>query len=197
MRFTRAAVLVMLFAAPVGARSTVIVVQINGAPAVERNGKAEPLQPGTALELGDIVTTDAQSKVRIVLADDSVLTVGPKTRVAVDEFVVEESGRKGRLRVLAGTFKIAIARLLSGNTDYEIRTPTAVVGVRGTVVWGSVELDAVCSLDGNVEVRSLTDDAPAALTAGECVRQMGRGAPQPHKPSAEELKGYLKAVTLD
>lgn len=111
--------------------------------------------------------------------------------------MLEAQGRSARLRVLAGTFKIAIAKLISGKTDYEIRTPTAVIGVRGTVVWGDVAIDAVCSLDGKVEVRSLADPEAAELTAGQCVRQMGRGAPQRHTPTAAELEGYLKAVTLD
>jgi hypothetical protein len=198
MKIMRIIVLLALLAAPAPGRSPAVVVEINGAPIIERNGKTQSLQSGTALELGDILVTDTQSKIRIALADDSVLTLGPRTRVALDSFVLEATGRKGRLRVLAGTFKVAIAKLVSGgDTDYEIRTTTAVIGVRGTVVWGDVELDAVCSLDGDVQVRSLVGTDTAALKAGECVRQMGRGEPQPHKPTAAELEGYLKGVTLD
>ena len=197
MKLAYTTALIVLVAASAVARSGVVVVQINGAPAVERKGKPEVLRPGDSLGLGDVVSTDAESKVRIVLADDSVLTIGPTTRLSIDELVVEAEGRKGRLQVFAGSFKLAISKLLSGKTDYEIRTPTAVVGVRGTIVWGDVELDSVCSLDGKVEVRSLSVDKPAALSAGECVRQMGRGAPQSHKPTAKELEGYLQAVTLD
>ncbi len=189
--------LLALIAAPAAARSPGVVAQINGKPAVERNGKTEVLQPGATLEVGDVLVTDAQSKIRIVLADDSVLTLGPKTRLAVDAFTLHAKGRQGRLRALAGSFKIAIAKLLSGQTDYEIRTTTAVIGVRGTIVWGDVELDSICSLDGSVEVRSLVGTETAKLVAGQCVRQMGRGEPQPHTPSATELEEYLKAVTLD
>ena len=174
-----------------------VVVQINGAPQVERSGNTQALQPGASLDRGDVVITDGQSKARIVLADDSVLTVGPKSRITIESIEVEPKGRIGRLQVIAGSFKIAISKLLSGTTDYEIRTPTAVVGVRGTIVWGDTELDSVCALDGKVEVRSIRGGAQAEITAGQCVQRMGLGSPVPVKPSPAELETYLKAVTLD
>lgn len=197
MTLRHAAALIALLAAPAGARAPAIVVQIEGAPAVERSGTREPLQPGASLQLNDVIITGADAKVRVVLGDDSVLTVGPSSRVVLDEMLIGSGAQHGRLRVLAGTFKIAIATLLSAKTDYEIRTPTAVVGVRGTVVWGDIELDAICALDGKVEVRTLAGTDTAALTAGECVRNMGRGALESHKPTAAELERYLQSVTLE
>ena len=175
-----------------------MVVRVNGAPTVQRAGKTERLKRGDSVSTGDVIETDANSKAKVLLNDDSVLAIGPKSRVNVSDFVLDPSGRNVRLQVLAGRFKIAIAKFFGGRTDYEIRTPTAVAGVRGTVLWGDTDLDAICALDGNIEVRPRTGaGAPAQLGAGECVGQMAAGKTAPLKPTADELAAYLKEVTLD
>jgi len=175
-----------------------LVARINGAPTVQRAGKSEMLKRGSSVFTGDVIETDASSKVKLVLNDDSVLAIGPKSRINVSDFVLDPQGRHVRLQVLAGRFKIAIAKFFGGSTDYEIRTPTAVAGVRGTVLWGDTDLDAICSLEGSIEVRPLTGaGAPAQLGAGECVNKMATGKTAPLKPTAEELAAYLKEVTLD
>ena len=156
------------------------------------------LKRGSSVFTGDVVETDATSKAKILFADDTVLAIGPKSRVNISDFVLDANGRTVRLRVLAGRFKVAIAKFFGGQTDYEIRTPTAVAGVRGTVLWGDTDLDAICALEGNIEVRPRTGaGAPAQLSAGECVGQMAAGKTTPLKPTAAELAAYLKEVTLD
>lgn len=179
------------------ATPTAVVVQINGAPTVERAGKTQPLQAGASLNSGDAVLTDDQSKVRILLADDSVLIVGPKSRLIIERLDLRADARNGRLQVLAGSFKIAISKWLTGPTDYEIHTPTAVAGVRGTIVWGDIGLDSLCALDGKIEVRSRVGGAATNLNAGQCAQKMGIGSPVPLEPSAADLAKYLKAVTLE
>jgi hypothetical protein len=175
-----------------------LVVRVNGAPTVQRAGKTEMLKRGDSVFTADVIETDAGSKIKVLLNDDSVLAIGPKSRVNLSDFVVDATSRSVRLQVLAGRFKIAIARFFGGHTDYEIRTPTAVAGVRGTVLWGDTELDAICALEGKIEVRPLTGaGAPAQLSAGECVSQMASGKTATLKPTAEELAAYLKEVTLD
>ena len=175
-----------------------LVARINGAPTVQHAGKTELLKRGSSVMTGDVIETDASSKAKILLTDDSVLAIGPKSRVNVSDFALDSNGRTVRLQVLAGRFKIAIAKFFGGQTDYEIRTPTAVAGVRGTVLWGDTDLDAICALEGNIEVRPRTGAAaPARLGTGECVNQMAAGKTAPLKLSAEEMAAYLKEVTLD
>jgi hypothetical protein len=175
-----------------------LVARINGAPTVQHAGKTEPLKRGSSVFTGDVIETDANSKAKIVLNDDSVLAIGPKSRVEVSDFTLEAGGRNVRLQVLAGRFKSAFDKIVAGSTDYEIRTPTAVAGVRGTVLWGDTDLDAICALEGNIEVRPRTGaGAPAQISAGQCVSQMAAGKTASLKPTAEELAAYLKEVTLD
>src|SRR5262249_14437186 len=146
------------------------VVRINGAPRLQQGSKTEHLNPGSAVPLDSIVETDEKSKVEIRLADDSILTIGPKSRLTLREFALKPESRRARLEVLVGRFRLAIAPFLTGSSDYEVHTPTAVAGVRGTVLWGDTVVDAICALEGHVEVRPLgITIPPAQLAAGQCV----------------------------
>ena len=190
--------LLALVAVPAHGADPAVVVRTNGAPTVERAGKGQPLRPSDTVAIGEVVVTDASAKVKLVLADDSVLVIGPQSRIVLDDLVLSADRRTVKLRVPAGRFKIAMARFFGNASDYEVRTPTAVAGVRGTVLWGDTTLDAICALDGHIEVRALSGNgAPAQLTAGECVGQMAAGKTAPLKPSAADLAAYLKEVTLE
>jgi hypothetical protein len=174
------------------------VARVNGTPTVQRGGTSAPLQRGDTLQRGDVIDTDERSKVKILFADDSVLDVGPRSHLSVDEFVLDADNRSVRLQVLVGRFKIAIAKFFGAHSDYEIRTATAVAGVRGTVLWGDTDLDTICALEGTITVRSLkTSRTPARVAAGHCVGQMSAGRTTPLKPSAHDLAAYLKEVTLE
>jgi len=173
-----------------------MVAGISGAPTVTRAGAAQPLKRGDSIAVGDRISTDATARVKILLSDDSVLSIGSQTEVVIDELLLSGPSRTAKLRVLVGRFKLAIAAWFGGPTDYEIATPTAVAGVRGTVLWGDTTLDAICALSGTVEVKTVKGNANATLGAGQCVTKMAAGETQPLVPSADDLARYLKEVSL-
>lgn len=174
------------------------VAQINGAPTVARAGTTAALVRGATVQMGDLIETNDTSKAKLLFRDDSVLAIGPRSRVTVEAFRTQSDGRTARLRVLAGRFKLAIAKYFEGPTDYQVLTPTAVAGVRGTVLWGDTNLDAICALDGSVRVRALkAKGAPTKLAEGTCVHEMAAGKTTPLKPNPAEMAAYLKEVTLE
>ena len=173
------------------------VARINGAPTIVRGGASGPLEVGAAVSPGDRISTDEHSKVKLLLVDDSVLAIGPQSQVIIDELALRSESRTGRLRVLVGRFKLAIAEWLGGRSDYEVQMPTAVAGVRGTVLWGDTQLDTICALRGTVEVRTLAGTRVATLEHGHCESQMGSGHSKPLTPSREDLDKYLREVTLE
>jgi hypothetical protein len=189
---------ILLASAAAFAGDAGLVVKVLGTPQLERDHGTRPLKAQDALVPGDVVVTDRRSRVKILLADDSVLTIGSSSRLVLEELLVTTRARSAALRVLAGRFKLAIAAFFGATSDYRVFTPTAVTGVRGTVLWGDTVLDAICSLDGEVMVRSLaTDGEPVRLSGGQCVRGMRGGPPQPFAPTADEIAGYLREVTIE
>lgn len=187
---------VLLFAAPAWAAEIGLVGGLAGDVVLWRAGKAYRVNRGNALQAADELETRADGKVRVLFKDDSVLTVGPRSRVKLAGYDITGDNRSFSLDVVKGRFKIAVAKWFLGATDGKIQTPTAVAGVRGTVVWGDTELDAICALEGEVEVKSQKAGAAKGLKAGDCVAKMGEGKTEPIAPSAEDLRKFLSEVTL-
>ena len=112
-----------------------IVKRIKGKAAIERAGKIIPVALGTAVEVGDVVTTDAAGGVGIVLNDNSLVSLGPKSRYTLERFAFDT-------KTHAGTFASSLARgslaMVSGKLAKQspdavlVRTPSTLLGVRGT-----------------------------------------------------------------
>jgi hypothetical protein len=100
-------------------------------------GKVKVIQ-GDAVFRDEGVTTDANSSAKLILKDDTNLTLGPNSSVKLDRFIYSGAGQPGTIviHLAKGAF-----RLSTGNADktsYEITTPTAAIGVRGTEFFVSV-----------------------------------------------------------
>lgn len=173
------------------------VVGVEGEPRISRGDQSTTLKRFHTIRVGDVISTDAQSKVKLLLRDDTILTVGPSSRFHVERLVLNEERRSLQIRVTVGRFKASIQKFFGGLSDVQVFTPTAVAGVRGTILWGDTDVDAMCSLEGTIEVRSLlSDDPPAFLPAGQCVSGMGQGQTAPLAPTPEQLAEFLDQVTL-
>jgi len=147
---------------------------------------------------GDRLETGAGGKVQVTLADHSVVAIGSGTTLVVSELLLEGGNRTGRLSVAIGKFWLHVTQWKKGESNYEIATPNAVAGVRGTTLWGDTGVDAICALDGTVEVRSLKAAglAPATLTTGNCASALSQGKLEPLAPSKETVAGYLAEVLI-
>jgi hypothetical protein len=175
-----------------------LVVATTGNPTVTRAGASHALRRSDRVYRSDTIDTDANAKAKILLSDDSVLAIGVSSHVRISEFVLTSDDRAVQLNVLAGRFKLAVAKFFGGRSQYQVFTPTAVAGVRGTVLWGDTTLDLICNLDGSLEVRSAAGESSLTqLKAGECASQMGKGKVVTVTPTSEDLARYLREVALD
>jgi hypothetical protein len=100
----------------------------------ELSGAAGPLSAGDSVYRNEVVRTGADSLAKLVFLDSTNLAVGPTSRVVLDRFVYE--GESGAEKVAVGLAK-GVFRFTTGTLDkkaYTITTPTAAIGVRGTVL---------------------------------------------------------------
>lgn len=100
----------------------------------ELGGAAAPLSAGDSVFRNEVVRTGADSLAKLVFLDSTNLAVGPTSRVVLDRFVYE--GDAGSEKVAVGLAK-GVFRFTTGTLDkkaYTITTPTAAIGVRGTVL---------------------------------------------------------------
>ncbi len=92
-------------------------------------GRSMRLSPGDAVYFDELLTTGASSRGKFVFSDRTNLQMGPSSRVKLDNFVY--SGRSGAtFGVAKGAFRFVSAP--GEHKGYEVRTPTATIGVRGT-----------------------------------------------------------------
>jgi hypothetical protein len=88
------------------------------------------------LQAGDWLRTGMGSKAKVVLNDDTVLSLGEDTEVAVETLVagstVASVGEPTTLRMLRGKMRTRVGKGFGADTKLEVHTPTAVVGVKGT-----------------------------------------------------------------
>jgi hypothetical protein len=100
----------------------------------ELSGAAAPLSVGDSVYRNEVVRTGTDSLAKLIFLDSTNLAVGPTSRVVLDRFVYEGDQSTGKVAV--GLAK-GLFRFTTGNLDkkaYTISTPTAAIGVRGTVL---------------------------------------------------------------
>jgi ferric-dicitrate binding protein FerR (iron transport regulator) len=115
--------------------------QAIGSTALSRNqvtrelaGASGALAVGDSVYLNEAVRTGADSLAKLVFVDSTNLSVGPTSRVVLDRFVYEgdPSGQKVAVGLAKGLFRFTTGTL--DKKAYTINTPTAAIGVRGTVL---------------------------------------------------------------
>ena len=140
---TRIAALAFAIALPAGLAQSADGIGVTSAAQnhVEgvMNGQTTPLKVGSAVYQNQHVRTGAASTAQLLFRDQTSLSVGPSSDVTLDKFVYDPSRNTGDMVVSAtrGAF-----RFVSGTQqphNYQVHTPVATIGVRGTVVDGIVD----------------------------------------------------------
>lgn len=102
--------------------------------------------------------------------DDSRLTMGPKSKVLVDEFVFNPTSTTGNalIKISAGTLRWVTGSMPKGKTV--IKTPTATLTLRGTDVLVHVHPDGTTDTvvyDGIVDNHNDLTDTNTVMSAGD------------------------------
>jgi hypothetical protein len=114
-----------------------IVKSALGEVEIARSGATIQAEPNLKLYEGDVVRTGPHGKVGLILEDDTVISLGQNSRLAIEHFTFQPSEKRLSLvvRLFQGTASFIcgqIARLAPNSVHIE--TPHATVGVRGTHV---------------------------------------------------------------
>jgi hypothetical protein len=110
------------------------VKTVKGTVYVERQGRRELALVGTGVRQADIVVTGPDGAVGITLADDTLLSAGPNSVLAIERFVYE-ANQPGSLEAALskGTLAVVSGRIAKQAPDaMRVKTPAAILGVRGT-----------------------------------------------------------------
>jgi len=164
------ALALLLLALPLTARADEVIgkiTRLTGTATLIRQAVTSPIKAavGMPVQLGDHIKTDAASMLRIELKDGSILTMGEKADLNLDrfEFDPNQETRSASFKVDLGKVRVFAKDLLKfKKKDFEIRTPTAVVGVRGTLflVWVEEGVTHVACFENKIQVSSYLEGRP-------------------------------------
>jgi len=106
-----------------------------GQVTVQRGGQALPATPGTRLVTGDELRTGADGSVGVTMSDNSILSAGPNSRLALDRYAFDTTTHQGRFdtSLKQGTLAVISGKIAKQSPEaMTVRTPAAILGVRGT-----------------------------------------------------------------
>lgn len=109
-------------------------VGVNPDASAIRGGITKTLVVGTDVQVGERIVTGTAGLVQIIFTDQTRLVVGPGSSLVIEKYLLRgnETAEKLTINALSGTFRFATGK--SPKSAYEINTPTATIGVRGTGV---------------------------------------------------------------
>ena len=122
-------------AAPVLADSVGQVKVSSGAVSIERAGQRLPGPVGTNIEASDNIVTGADGSAGITFVDNSRLSVGPNSTLAISRFNFNPTTHEGNFdtSLKRGTLSVISGKLAKRSPDaMTVTTPSTILGVRGT-----------------------------------------------------------------
>jgi hypothetical protein len=151
------------------------------------------LETGARVHRNEVIRTGPQAQAELKLDDNTKLALGPETELRLDEYAVGSGASapsigmkfiKGTLRFLTGS---------NASESYKIETPSATIGVRGTVfdVYIGPSGDTFVLLHkGEVEVCSQKRTCRPHKNRGRVVQATALGVvSQPMKWTANLVRG--------
>ena len=109
---------------------------------VDRSGQALPGDVGLRLQPSDVIRTGATGSVGIAMSDNSLLSAGPNSILSLDRFAYDATTQHGQFdaSLRKGSLAVISGRIAKQSPDaMTVRTPSAILGVRGTEFAVSVE----------------------------------------------------------
>ena len=158
---------------PLAAQATAVgrFVQVEGSVDLMKGGKAPavPVKVQDEVQQGDAVRTKSLSRAQIRFVDDTVLTLAPESRVAIDEYVYDasKSQRQATVEVFRGMVHFLVSKILqTEKPDFIMKTHTGVLGVRGTGWYAQLTplSTDIYNEHGTTQVQNLFPEVPGIVT---------------------------------
>ncbi len=189
--------LLLLVSSPQAAELAGRSVASIGEVALEREGLRRPLQVNEALLVGDTLHTGRDSQVKLLLEDEAVVRLGAESQLTLSALAATAPEHPTRLDLARGRLRAFVSHAPAAHAAerFEVRTPSAIAGVRGTdfeVL--TVNPTFVRVFYGSVMVRPLGGGPGLLLLPNQYVRvdsERGTGEAHPIDPGTP-LEGPIQ-----
>lgn len=178
-------------AEPVAKKPVGTVLSSIGDVSVFREKLENPLKVGQSVFNEDIIMTSENGKAKIIFMDKSTISVLPKSKTLIQHNGKVENS-KTLLDLMYGTIRSSVTHNEKNKIHFEVKTPSAVAGVRGTdfitTYYESSKITKVQTLEGAVELRAASGEHKVLVPAGHFASYV---IDQDHNSDA---KGSMKYV---
>jgi hypothetical protein len=174
------------FATEVGAAAGRVDFATTGATISGPDGRQRPLARGTELDKGDTIRTGDNARAQIRFADGAYVSLQPNTEFAIKDYNFDgktDGSERGFFALARGAMRTVTGLIGRVNKNrYQISTPTATIGIRGTGGLISVLNDGSTLVNGTSGIWTLTNpsgtiDVPAGIT--------GKAPAAPNQPPTQ------------
>lgn len=172
------------------------ITSVIGEATVTRGNLVSQAVVGFSLESKDIIKTSVNSKVRIRLNDDSLISLGQKSALSIDNYIFDANNPQlgeSNLNFFDGAFKSVTGKIGKINPQrVKLKTKSANIGIRGTTIVGN-QTTIACT-EGMITVSSL-EGQEVVVTVGQITDTLANQAPtMPRNYESTEIKTIEKEL---
>ena len=125
----------LAFAAASYANDVGQIKNLRGTVHVERDGQKLAAAPGMSVRQSDVLVTGADGSVGVTFLDNSLLSIGPGSALAIDRYSFDSTTHDGQFdaSLKRGTLAVVSGRMVKRSPEaMRVHTPSSIMGVRGT-----------------------------------------------------------------
>jgi hypothetical protein len=133
---------------------------LNGKANVIRDNHKISVDVGFKLNKNDIVKTAKNTKMQLIFKDDTIITLGQKTQIKINDYLFDEINPKVDLGLKNGIMKTLTGKIGKiAPKRFKIKTKNALIGIRGTffILENKNNVVKITMLDGATSFTSLDD----------------------------------------
>jgi ferric-dicitrate binding protein FerR (iron transport regulator) len=162
-----------------------------------------PLAIHQSIFTKDTIETSGQSKIKALFQDDTILTMGPQTRVEIVEYLhdSDQHVRHMTVKLMHGTVRILVGRAFTGlGSTFVVQAGTTSIIANATycVVWSNEQGTGVANIGTSGAASFMAGDRRVVLEPGfYAMAQVGKppSAPEPMKGKTPSATGHAIVET--
>lgn len=192
---------IFLFQFKVFAASNVGIVLVQkGVAVVSENNVPTQLKVGSKINEGAQIKTGPEGFLKIVMNDKNVIVVTASTQMTINSYKLKQSVD---IKLDAGSLRHQVMQKYDGvKNKYEVKTPIAVIGVRGTDFISEYDTDkketVLCTLEGKSWFKADNNEKIIQTEKNEFIRyKADSGEPAKKTVNPEWLTKALLKHAID
>ncbi|MFP5461765.1 MAG: FecR domain-containing protein, partial [Gammaproteobacteria bacterium] len=204
-RLAAIAALALGFAALPALAADAVFLVVSGEVKVARSGEPArgAARSGDELRSGDLIVTSQDGRAQLRFSDGAIVSLQPGTEFRIDDYRFDPQEQRGFFSLLRGAMRTATGAIGKRNrSDYRMRTPTATIGIRGTLYLAEETVcDPACAPGARAGLKVSVSEGRIAVRTSAGEIEVGEGsAAEVSSPDAlprlTELRPVLVPATL-